>query len=77
MKKVKFNKKLQLNKETISNLNNDQMNQLQGGTSLTKALTYCGGRTCINWGATCLTNCPAQCIPPLTFDGCASADCGK
>lgn len=32
MKKIKFQKKLSLNKETIAKLNEDQMNQIKGGT---------------------------------------------
>ena len=31
MKKINLNKKLQLNKEIIANLNNDKMNQIKGG----------------------------------------------
>lgn len=31
MKKIKFQKKLSLNKETVAMLNEDQMNQLKGG----------------------------------------------
>ncbi|MDY6800610.1 MAG: class I lanthipeptide [Bacteroidota bacterium] len=33
MKKKRFNKKLNLNKETISNLNNDEMSNIKGGSS--------------------------------------------
>jgi len=31
VKKIKFQKKLSLNKETVAMLNEDQMNQLKGG----------------------------------------------
>jgi hypothetical protein len=34
MKKAKFSKKLVLNKETISNLNNASMNNVKGGDTL-------------------------------------------
>jgi natural product precursor len=41
MKKIKFSKKLQLNKETIANLNNDEMNKVKGGTG-SACLSVCG-----------------------------------
>jgi natural product precursor len=33
MKKVKFNSKLSLNKETVANLNNSELNEAKGGYS--------------------------------------------
>jgi hypothetical protein len=47
MKKVKFDKKLSLNKETVTKLNNEQMSQVVGGEA--EALSWfrkCGGLTC-------------------------------
>lgn len=35
MKKIKFEKKLSLSKETIAKLNNEQLNVLKGGGPLT------------------------------------------
>jgi natural product precursor len=56
MKKVKLNKKLQLNKETIAKLNTAQMNGLVGGS--TPVCTV---------GATC-SSAVVCCLPSL---GCA------
>ncbi len=61
MKKVKFNKKLQLNKETVANLNNEEMKNLKGGGPITiincqTVLTICA--SCIN------TNCGGACSDP-------------
>jgi len=39
MKKVTLNKKLQLNKETIANLNEKQMNEVKGGAAFTSGCT--------------------------------------
>ena len=43
MKKIKFQKKLSLNKETITKLNEDQMNQVKGGrrSSPGRSVGYC------------------------------------
>jgi natural product precursor len=40
MKKIKFQKKLSLNKEIIATLNDDQMNQVKGGTG-SRSYHYC------------------------------------
>ena len=40
MKKIKIEGKLKLNKETISNLSDEQMRQLNGGAAQT-TLTFC------------------------------------
>ena len=51
MKKVKFDGKLSLNKETIAKLNDDQMNAVQGGATVDFT---CRGDSC---GATCAGCC--------------------
>lgn len=56
MKKQKFNKKLSLNKETISNLNRNEMNDLKGGEG------HAATRTCVEH---CLSRVPRHC--PLTI----------
>jgi bacteriocin-like protein len=48
MKKVKFNGKLSLNKETIANLNNNELNNVKGGAEDTK-------------GPNCVINTKASC----------------
>jgi hypothetical protein len=53
MKTRKFEKKLSLNKKTVSNLNGKAMGEVQGGATFINCptgLTYC--RT------DCVTNCP-------------------
>jgi natural product precursor len=40
MKKSKFDKKLSLNKETISSLNNEAMNNVRGGTERTQVNSW-------------------------------------
>ena len=61
MKSKKFNKKLFLNKETISNINNDEMNVLRGG-ELTDipCIPPPPTRTCPSW-CTCDTYGPNSC----------------
>lgn len=47
MKEKRFSKKLALNKETISNLKNDEMKGVYGGFDWTKtACPSCPGITC-------------------------------
>jgi len=67
MKKVKFSKKLQFNKETIANLNTDQMNMIQGGYSSTECYTpkYACNPT--------ITLGPVCCNPTQT-PGCDTTD---
>jgi natural product precursor len=63
MKKVKLNKKLQLNKETIANLNEKEMNQIYGG--LQNTISNCNRNSCK--GIECMSNnfCTIQnCISP-------------
>jgi predicted metal-binding protein len=55
MKKVNLKNKLSLNKETVANLNNIQMNEVNGGQVPTKTCyTYCIG--CAQTGSD--TSCP-------------------
>ena len=75
MKKIKLNKKLQLNKETIAKLNNDQMNGVKGGASETcvtncgTCATYCG--TCVTCaGCETITACYTQCINTTAIPNC-------
>jgi hypothetical protein len=51
--KQKFGRKLVLSKETVSNLNNSELNSIRGGT----------GTLCTNCGF----SCPAHCTPPPTL----------
>jgi hypothetical protein len=55
MKKAKFSKGLQLNKETIAKLNKDELNHLKGGTigDTTKkpSGTTCIPNVCTSFGA--------------------------
>jgi len=67
MKKVNLNKKLQLKKETIARLNNDQLNKLQGGTRDTETVTC---QTYEN----CQKSICGMC-QPITYDNCPSATC--
>lgn len=57
MKKIRFTGKLSLNKETVSKLNQEQMNQVVGGSL--RCITAASCNTC---------GCP----PPQTMDGCFS-----
>ena len=57
-------KKIVFKKETISNLNNKQMNNVIGGKGLTDVYELC-------WGASNVTNCTHYCdsgpgCPPFT-----------
>ena len=45
MKTKKFDKKMSLNKETISNLTQEQLNSARGGTDYTKLIIQCNTRT--------------------------------
>lgn len=72
MKKIKFEGKLSLNKETISKLSDEQMNAVNGGS--TSAYTCCAPGS---WnhsscsGDVCGSNtCPAQTA------ACPSGSCG-
>ena len=73
MKKIQLNKKLQLNKETVANLNNDQMNNINGGGvfswfGATCQQTLCKDAKCTVVGVTCGSNtqcdvsCNSECI---------------
>jgi natural product precursor len=66
MKKLKFENKLSLKKETIVQLNNGQMSQLAGGGTILTTWVNCGsanpgtaiGVTCVSAGVTC--GCPSN-----------------
>ncbi len=63
MKKAKFSKKLVLNKETISNLNNEDMNNIKGGTAVTFldcTIGYCNGATTKRWIICPTQDCPTD-----------------
>ena len=45
MKTKKFDRKMSLNKETISNLTQEQLNSARGGTDYTKLIIQCNTRT--------------------------------
>ncbi len=53
MKKTKFNKKLQLNKETVANLNINGMKNIKGGGPLTDG--PCDSTSCCGTGEQCVT----------------------
>jgi natural product precursor len=62
MKKVKFEGKLNLNKETVAKLTDAQMRNVQGGSTVTTATNACT--------ATCLTDCAQpSCQAPPTVTG--------
>lgn len=65
MKKEKYSKKLSLNKATISNLDQVQMNHINGGI-LTKE----------TFASACITNYPPQCDsienPCISHSACTS-----
>jgi hypothetical protein len=58
MKTMKFNKKLQLNKKTVSNLNGTEMNRVQGGFRLSDD-TRC--IYCVITGPCTAITCPSNC----------------
>jgi hypothetical protein len=62
MKKIKFESKLSLKKETVARLNDAQMSHLKGGAWFT--LYHCGSHTC---------NCASAACPTGT---CPTASCG-
>jgi len=54
MKKVKFEKKLSLKKETVANLNNGQMNKIYGGIKIPPTAAETCPKTCnITHGGNC------------------------
>ena len=70
MKKIKLTSKLQLNKETIANLNNEEMNKVNGGKAVASLFTLlCGPNTTTSnmpsapcgtdFGNSCVGTCPA------------------
>lgn len=73
MKKKNLNQKLQLNKETIANLNNNEMNNVKGGT-ITQVET-CGWKTeCRTCNPTCNDTCQSACITDCYQTACMT-DC--
>lgn len=60
MKKVKFEGKLKLNKETVAKLDNNQMNNVKGGAQAASFITLC--RSCINTNSPICGTC-VRCIP--------------
>ncbi len=67
MKKIKFNGKLSLNKETIAKLNDGQMSHINGGGTILTTWYNCGvkpapgskiGQTCVTEGVSCA--CPVN-----------------
>lgn len=65
MKKRKINKKLNLNKRTVSHLDNKTLNSARGGLS--------GGDTCESYCYSC-NSCDPTCGPRRTVD-CWSTEC--
>jgi len=63
MKTKKFNKKLSLNKQTITNLGNDDMSRANAGKDDEKTVSIIFEFTCLNT-CTCnpsCTSCPVPC----------------
>lgn len=70
MKPKKLNKKLNLNKTTISNLSTGEQGKIRGGY----VATNCAA-TCFTWCARCVTQYPQICgITPnyTNVEGCTS-----
>jgi hypothetical protein len=78
MKKIKLNGKLSLNKETVSKLNDGQMQGVKGGAWFT--LYHCGSRNCAtNNGcitATCICPTAVDCPPPTERGSVCQSACG-
>lgn len=53
MKKINLNKKLTLNKETVSNLNDSEMNSIRGGADERTVLSATCGSASETWGSSC------------------------
>ncbi len=47
MKKIKFEKKLSLNKEAVTELNDDQMNNVKGGAALWTLIFCRPSKSCV------------------------------
>lgn len=67
MKTKKINRKLILNKHTISNLKDDEMNKLNGGVATgltvcrTICITNCRPCTIVSWCYQCITDEVSAC----------------
>jgi natural product precursor len=79
MKTKKFNKILVLNKETVSNLNDNEMKSVNGG-GIMSAITGCTSCMSISCLFICesipvctIQNCTNTCMCTLTLDNC---NCG-
>ena len=68
MKKKNVNLKLQLNKETIANLNNSQMNDIRGGEAPRTFLSIC--KSCV------VSNCQSAPGCDCPDPGCSAAGGG-
>ena len=69
MKKIKFNDKLSLNKETVVTLNDEQMNNVQGGGTILTTWYNCTSKcytkteyTCETWSHPDVTCAETQCV---------------
>lgn len=68
MRTTKISRKLILNKQTISNLKDDEMGKLNGGVVTgrtecrTACATYCVACSEISWCAQCMTDEVSACI---------------
>lgn len=80
MKKIKLNGKLDLNKETVSELNKAQMQAVNGGAWFTlyhcnKPTKNCATGTCPT--GTCPTgSCPNACVPHTEGASVCQSACG-
>ncbi len=80
MKKKVFNKKLSLNKETVSKLNQSEMGDVKGGGSDSKTDYTCDPNGCVGWKTlskgcepleTAITCDPNGCVGQVTLSvGC-------
>jgi hypothetical protein len=62
MKTKRFDKKLAFNKKTIADLNNLEMNAVQGGTIITCTIVTCGEPLSgYKWCETRKSDCCVQC----------------
>jgi natural product precursor len=65
MKKVKFNSKLSLNKQTVARLNEKQMSAVKGGETMTTTRCYMSNLSpCYTYGSHCA---------PWSLDVCTNA----
>jgi len=72
MKKIKFEKKLSLNKETVVKLNDGQMSQINGGGTILTTWYNCPVKS-----ATCATAGVSCACPTLSLASQCVAACNK